>query len=89
MVQRKKSVRRKVQSIVDGDTFKVRNRVGGSQYIRVSGLNAPEKGERGYASAKKNLSKIKGKTVTLRPKAKSYGRTVADVIYKRKRIRDK
>jgi len=88
MAQRKKSVRRKVQKIIDGDTFTVRNRVGGSQYIRVSGLNAPEKGERGYASAKKDLSKIKGKTVTLRPKAKSYGRTVADVIYKRKRIRD-
>lgn len=88
MVQRKKSVRRKVQSIVDGDTFKVRNRVSGSQYIRVAGLNAPEKGERGYASAKKDLSRIKGKTVTLRPKAKSYGRTVAEVIYKRRRIKD-
>jgi len=88
MVQRKKSVRRKVQSIVDGDTFKVRNRVAGSQYIRVSNLNAPEKGQRGYAAAKQNLSKLKGKTVTLRPKAKSYGRTVADVIYKRKRIKD-
>jgi len=61
MVQRKKSVRRKVQSIVDGDTFKVRNRVAGSQYIRVSNLNAPEKGERGYATAKKSLSKLKGK----------------------------
>ncbi|MCH7649378.1 MAG: hypothetical protein IIA83_12345 [Thaumarchaeota archaeon] len=83
---RKKSVRRKVQSVIDGDTFKVRNRVGGSQYIRVAGLNAPEKGQRGYASAKQNLSKLKGKTVTLRPKAKSYGRIVADVIYKRKRI---
>ena len=89
MVQRKKSIRRKVQSIVDGDTFKVRNRVGGSQYIRVAGLNAPEKGERGHTSAKQSLSKIKGKTVTLRPKAKSYGRTVAEVIYKRKRIKDK
>ena len=88
MVQRKKSVRRKVQRIIDGDTFTVRNRVSGSQYIRVSGLNAPEKGERGYASAKKDLSKIKGKTVTLRPKAKSYGRTVADVFYKRRRIKD-
>jgi len=88
MTQRKKSVRRKVQSIIDGDTFKVRNRVNGSQYIRISGLNAPEKGQRGYVSAKQNLSKIKGKTVTLRPKAKSYGRTVADVVYKRKRIRD-
>lgn len=88
MVQRRKSVRRKVQSVVDGDTFKVRNRVSGSQYIRVSGVNAPEKGQRGYLSAKKDLSKIKGKTVTLRPKAKSYGRTVADVFYKRRKLSD-
>ena len=88
MVQRKKSVRRKVQSVVDGDTFKVRNRVSGSQYIRVAGVNAPEKGQRGYASAKQKLSKLKGKTVTLHPKAKSYGRTVADVIYKRRKLRD-
>ena len=88
MAQRKKSVRRKVQKIIDGDTFTVRNRVNGSQHIRVAGVNAPEKGERGYAAAKKNLSKLKGKTVTLRPKAKSYGRTVADVIYKRRKLRD-
>lgn len=87
-MQRKKSVRRKVQRIIDGDTFKVRNNVGDSQYIRVAGLHAPEKGQRGYASAKQSLSKIQGKTVTLRPKAKSYGRTVADVFYNRRRIRD-
>lgn len=84
-----KSVRRKVQRIVDGDTFKVSHRVRGSQYIRVAGVHAPEKGQRGYASAKQNLSKLKGKTVTLRPKAKSYGRTVADVFYKQKKLRDK
>ena len=89
MVQRKKSVRRKVQKVIDGDTFTVRKRVGGSQYIRVAGVNAPEKGQRGYASAKKDLSKLKGKTVTIRPKAKSYGRTVGEVIYKRKKLRDK
>lgn len=83
----KKSYRRKVQKVIDGDTFKVRTRVNGSQYIRVSGLNAPEKGQRGYASAKRKLSKIEGETVTVLPKAKSYGRTVADVIHKRRRIR--
>lgn len=88
MAYRKYAVRRKVQGVIDGDTFKVRNRVDGSQYIRVAGLNAPEKGQRGYASAKQNLSKLKGKTVTLRPKTKSYGRTVADVIYKRKKLSD-
>ena len=44
MAYRKKSVRRKVQSIIDGDTIKVRRKVRGSQYIRIAGLNAPEKG---------------------------------------------
>lgn len=82
-----KSTRRKVQKIIDGDTFKVRNRVRGSQYIRVAGLNAPEKEQRGYMVAKKRLGKIKGKVVTIRPKGKSYGRTVGQVIYKRKKLR--
>lgn len=82
-----KSFRRKVQKIIDGDTFKVRRRVRGSQFIRIAGLNAPEKRQRGYMEAKKRLSKIKGKTVTIRPKSKSYSRIVGDVIYKRKKIR--
>ena len=83
-----KSVRRKVQKIIDGDTFKVRNIVRGSQYIRIADLNCPERGQRGYHSAKNRLSRsISGKTVTIRPKGKSYGRTVADVISNRKRLR--
>ena len=81
-----KSVRRKVQKIVDGDTFKVRRRVRGSQYIRVAGIDAPERGQRGYMTAKRRLGRIRGKTVTIRPKGRSYGRTVGDVIYKRKKI---
>ena len=87
MTRKKKSVRRKVQKIIDGDTFKVSHRVEGSQFIRIANTDCPEKGERGYKPAKQKLSKLlKGKTVTLRPKGKSYGRTVADVIYKRKRF---
>ena len=86
-MKKRKSIRRKVQKVIDGDTFRVRNRVNGSQFIRIAGLNAPEKGKKGYASAKKKLSKLKGKVVTLRPVGTSYGRTVAEVIYKRKKIR--
>ena len=82
------SYRRKVQRVVDGDTYKVRNNVRGSQYIRISGMNCPEKGQRGYQTAKNNLArKIQGKNVTIRPKAKSYGRTVADVVHNRRRLR--
>ena len=82
-----KSTRRKVQKIIDGDTFTVRKNVGGSQFIRIAGLDAPERGQRGYMPAKRKLQKLKGETVTLRPVGKSYGRTVAEVIHKRKKIR--
>lgn len=88
MTKKKKSVRRKVQEVIDGDTFKVRNKVNNSQFIRIAGLNAPEKGQKGYKQAKDRLSrKIKGKPVTIRPKGKSYGRTVGEVIFKRKKIK--
>ena len=56
------SVRRKVQKIIDGDTFKVHRRIGGSQYIRIASIDAPEKGERGYMSAKRRLNRIRGET---------------------------
>ena len=82
-----KSTRRKVQKVIDGDTFTVRKNVGGSQFIRIAGLNAPERGQRGYWPAKNKLQRLQGKTVTLRPVGKSYGRTVAEVIHKRKKIR--
>ena len=85
-MKKRKTVRRKVQEIIDGDTFRVSHRVEGSQYIRIAGLNAPEKGQRGYNSAKKRLNKMKGEVVTIRPKGKSYGRTVAEVIFKRKKV---
>ncbi len=80
-------MRRKIIKIIDGDTFKVRKRVKGSQYIRIAGINAPEKGESGYMTAKKRLARLKGKIVTIRPKGKSYGRAVGDVIFRRKKFR--
>jgi len=83
-----KSYRRKVQKVIDGDTFKVRNRVKGSQYIRISGLNCPEKGQKGYTASKGLLSNlVTGKNVTIKPRGRSYGRTVADVTVNRRRIR--
>ena len=86
---KRKTVRRKVQEVIDGDTIRVRNRVEGSQFIRIAGINAPEKGQKGYADAKRKLNKLIGETVTIKPVGKSYGRTVADVIYKRKKIKSK
>lgn len=83
----KKSVRRTVKRAIDGDTFEVSHKVWDSRFIRIAGADCPERGERGYKSAKKRLSKLlKGQKVTLRPKGKSYGRTVAEVIFKRKNL---
>lgn len=79
--------RRKIQKVIDGDTFKVRNRVAGSQYIRIANIDCPEKGQRGYITAKKRLGRLEGKTVSLKPVGKSYGRTVADVYHNRRKVR--
>jgi len=85
MAKKKESVRRKVQEIIDGDTFKVSREINGSKFIRIAGENCPEKGKKGFQIAKARLSrKIKNKTITIRPRGKSFGRTVADVIVDRK-----
>ena len=81
-------VKRKVTRVIDGDTFKVDKPVRGSNFIRMTGRDAPEKGERGYASATRKLSEqIKGKTVNVIARGKSYGRTVADVSKNGKKIK--
>lgn len=82
-----RSVRRKVQKVIDGDTFKVRRRVRGTQFVRIAGLNAPERGKRGYSAAKKKLSRLEGKVVTIRPVGRSYGRVIATVFYRRRKLR--
>ena len=81
-------IMRKIQKIIDGDTFTVRKSVNGSQYIRIANLDAPEKGERGYSAAKNKLARLKGKIVTLEPVGRSRGRIVAKVFYKKRQISD-
>ncbi len=83
----RKSYRRTIQEVIDGNTFRVRRRVEGSRYIRVAGLSSPEEGEAGFEKAKKRLGRIKGKVVTIRPLARTSGRrTIARVIYDGKNI---
>ena len=67
-----------VKKIVDGDTIETSVR---KKPVRIYDLDTPEKGERGYADAKKCLEKlIKGEKVTVMPIATDvYGRTVAKV----------
>lgn len=64
-------------------------RLRGSRYIRLAGVNAPEKGQKGYSKAKAKLNKLKGKTVTIVPRGRSYGRIVGDVRFKRRKINKK
>jgi len=81
------TIRRQIKDVIDGDTFEVRNRIQGTNRIRIAGRNSPEKGERGYQYAKNKMEQLIGETVTLIPKARSYGRLVAEVRHNRRKIR--
>lgn len=81
------TIRRKIKRAIDGDTFEVKTKIRGTNYIRIAGMDAPEKGEKGYSSAKSKLNKLTGKTVTLIPKGRSYNRLVAEVRHKRKKVK--
>ncbi|MBU2576337.1 MAG: thermonuclease family protein [Nanoarchaeota archaeon] len=82
------TMRRTVKRVIDGDTFQTYRKVNGSNYIRLAGVNAPEKHQFGGAQATNRLKhKIQGKTVTLQPVGRSYGRIVARVRANRKLVR--
>jgi micrococcal nuclease len=70
--------REKVTKVIDGDTFQTASR---KHPVRLANIDTPEKGERGYASAKQELQRlIGGKTVRVDTKARdSYNRSVANV----------
>ncbi|MHA1829114.1 MAG: thermonuclease family protein [Candidatus Heimdallarchaeaceae archaeon] len=70
----------KVVGVTDGDTLRLSGRRRTPKYIRIAGLNAPEKGQFGYSKAKRSLSqRVLGRTMTFQPVGKSYGRTVAKI----------
>lgn len=79
-------VRRKVQKVIDGDTFKVHKNIGGSQYIRIANYDAPEKRQIGYQPAKRALKQMEGEVVTIYPVARDRGRIVANVYKNRGNI---
>jgi len=82
------TMRRTVRKVVDGDTFQTYRKVNGSNYIRIAGRNAPEKYQFGGSRATQRLKRqIQGKTVTLRPVGRSYGRVVAKVRHNRRLIK--
>ncbi len=51
----------RVYQVVDGDTFIISS----GEYVRLIGVDAPEKGEEGYHEATDFLRKFEGKAVTL------------------------
>lgn len=68
----------KVVGITDGDTVRLSGRGSTPRFIRIAGMNAPERGQFGYSAAKRSLSqKVLGRTMTFQPVGMSYGRTVA------------
>jgi len=68
----------KVTRVIDGDTFETSRR---KRPVRLAGVDAPERGRRGGATATKGLSEmILGKDVSVDTVARDkYGRAVANV----------
>jgi endonuclease YncB( thermonuclease family) len=80
-------MKRKVKRVVDGDTFETYRKVNGSNFVRIAGLNAPEKNQFGGRRSTNRLrGTIGGETVNVKPVGKSYGRTVAVVRKGRKNV---
>jgi len=86
MARGKRKFMRKVKKVIDGDAIKVDRPVKGSKYIRLPGVNTPEKGQKGYAIAKRRLrNRIGGRKVWIKPVAKDkYGGIVAKIRKVRK-----
>ena len=68
----------KVTRVIDGDTFETSRR---KHPVRLAGVNAPEKGKKGAAQARKDLEKlILNQDVTIQTVARDkYRRAVANV----------
>ena len=82
------TIRRTVKRVLDGDTFQTHRKVNGSNFVRLAGFSAPEKHQFGGNRATQSLKRqIQGKTVTLQPVGRSYGRVVAKVRHNRRLIR--
>ena len=73
---------RTVKKIIDGDTFIVKRKIGNTNRVRLAGYNLAEKYQFGGKSATNKLrGLIGGKTVTIVPLGKSYGRIVANISH--------
>lgn len=81
------SYRRKVQEVIDGDSFTIQKPIQEFNKIRIEGIDTPEVGQPYYKKAKRRLAgKIGGKTVTIKPVGQSYDRLVAEVYCDRQNL---
>ncbi len=82
------TIKRTVKRVLDGDTFQTYRKINGSNYVRIAGVNAPERWQFGARQATQSLKRqIQGKTVTLQPVGRSYNRVVAKVRHNRRLVR--
>ena len=80
-------MRRKVKRVIDGDTFVTCRRIGNTNRVRLANVNAPAKKQFGGRKATNRLKgMVGGKTVTITPRGRSYGRVVADVRVNRRSV---
>ena len=81
-------IRRKVKKVIDRDTFQTYRKIQGTDRVRVAGMNGAELNTAlGRKQRDQMKRKIQGKTVTLQPVGRSFGRVVAKVRHKRKLLR--
>ena len=74
-------------NLIDGDTFVVNRKIGGTNKIRLSNYDAPEKYQYGGRRATNRLRGfIGGKKVSISPVGRSYDRVVAKVTQNRRNI---
>lgn len=78
----------KVTEIIDGDTFETSRR---KNPVRLANVDAPEKGQRGFAKATEALRKmIKGEEVRIETVGRDkYGRAIAKVYKGRESVNKK
>jgi len=82
------TIHRKVKRARDGDTLELYRKINGSNFVRLANVNAPELYQFGGKEAQRRLnSRTQGKTVTVQPVGRSYGRVVANVRRNRRLIR--
>ena len=81
-------MRRKVKRVLDKDTFETYHKVNGSNFVRIAGMHGAEVDTAlGRKQRDQMKRKIQGKTVTLQPVGKSFGRVVAKVRHNRRLLK--